>query len=128
MKKIICVLIAMFLLLGQITIAIGASDIMPRWDNTYMVSCEVTFSGTNGTVYSRIRGVADATKIRGTLVLYENNDDIITWNIDVDGSFWSVLETFEGVSGKTYKLELEAEVYKDGVWEDIEKSHSSTCP
>ena len=127
MKKVVYMLIAAILVMTQIVVVTGASDVKPLWDNITLISCEVTFKGTEGIVYSRIDGDAGVTKITGTLTLYEGRREINSWDIEENDDYWSVLYAFEGVKGKTYRLELEAEVYKNGVWEPVEISDSTKC-
>ena len=127
MKKVVHMLLVMMLVITQLAAVVGASGIMPLWENTLDVACEVTFDGTEGVVYSRINGYNDVTAITGTLVLYEGYREIMSWDIDEDDSYWSVLYAFDAVKGKTYRLELEAEVYMDGLWESVEISDSTKC-
>lgn len=127
MKKVVHMLVAVMLVIMQINTVVGAADIMPLWENITMISCEVTFDGTDGIVYSRIDGYDDVTAITGTLVLYEGYKEIMSWDIDEDDDYWSVLYAFDAVKGKTYKLELEAEVYMNGLWEPVEISDSTKC-
>jgi len=127
MKKVVHMLVAVMLVITQLAIVSGAADIMPLWENITLISCEVTFDGTDGVVYSRIDGDAGVTKITGTLTLYEGSREIMSWDIDEDDDYWSVMYAFDGVKGKTYRLELEAEVYKDGLWEPVEISDSTKC-
>ncbi len=127
MKKNVHIIIAIALVILQLTIITGADDIMPLWDNIKLVSCEVTFDGTDGSVYSRIKGYTDATEIKGTLILYEGDEEIKRWDIAEEDYYWSVLYSFEGKTGTTYSLELDAEVYKDGLWEPVTASDSTKC-
>lgn len=127
MKKVVHTLLAVMLVITQLATVVGATDIMPLWENTIDVACEVTFDETEGIVYSRINGYDDVTAITGTLILYEGYREIMSWDIDEDDNYWSVLYAFDAVKGKTYRLELEAEVYKNGLWEPIEISDSTKC-
>lgn len=127
MKKVVHMLVAVMLVMVQLAAVAGAADVMPLWDNITLISCEVTFDGTDGVVYCRINGDAGVTEITGTLILYEGNSEIMKWDIEEDDDYWSVLYAFDGEKGKTYKLELEAEVYKDGLWEPVEASDSTKC-
>lgn len=127
MKKVVHTLLAVMLVITQLATVVGAAGIMPLWENTIDVACEVTFDETEGTVMSYIHGYDDVTEITGTLVLYEGYREIVSWDIDEEDSYWSVLYAFDAVEGKTYRLELEAEVYMDGLWESIEISESAKC-
>jgi hypothetical protein len=115
------------LVITQLATVVGAAGIMPLWENTIDVACEVTFDETEGTVMSYIHGYDDVTAITGTLVLYEGYREIMSWDIDEEDGYWSVLYAFDAVKGKTYRLELEAEVYMDGLWESVEISESAKC-
>ncbi len=127
MKKAVHSILAVVLVVMQLAIITGAADIMPLWENITVVSCEITFDGTDGVAYSRIQGHNGVTEMTGTLILYEGDEEIKRWDIAEEDYYWSVLYSFEGKTGTTYSLELDAEVYKDGLWEPVTASDSTKC-
>ncbi len=127
MKKFVHILVAVMLVIIQLTTITGAAEIKPLWENITLISCEVTFDGTDGVAYCRINGDDGVTKITGTLTLYEGSSEIMSWDIEEKDDYRSVLYAFDGEKGKTYRLELEAEVYKDGLWGPVEISDSTKC-
>ena len=49
------------------------------------------------------------------------------WNYDVDQMYLTIRESFTGVPGREYKIEINATVTKKGVGEDISKTVTGTC-
>ena len=67
------------------------------------------------------------TSIEGTLTLYEDGDEIDSWDIDVNTSYVNIVETFTGTRGSTYELVLDVEVMADGLAETLERSVTKKC-
>lgn len=120
----------MILVINCVCISVSAAivkPIMPLWDNTDMVYCNITFNGTNGRVICDIEAVSGTTSIEGTLTLYEDGDEIDSWDIDVNTSYVNIVETFTGTRGSTYELVLDVEVMANGVAEALEHSVDKKC-
>ncbi len=128
-KKIVTVICAICLMFLQ-TIPVFAAiknPIMPMWDNARRITCDVSFIGTSGTVECKVIGMSGTTSISGTATLYEGDTEIDSWNVTGKSSS-SLYETFTGKSGKTYRLELDIDVTRNGVVEPITLDDTATCP
>lgn len=101
--------------------------IEPLWDNVNRVACEISFHGTDGTVVCDITAVSSATSITGTLTLYESGIEIDFWEIDSDLPFVSIIESFTGIKGRTYTLELDVVVTARGSSETITRTVYERC-
>ena len=113
-------------LCGSVSAAV-IEPVRPLWDNVNAVYCNITFSGTNGRVICDIAAISGTTSIEGTLTLYEDGDEIDSWDIDVNTSYVNIVETFTGTRGSTYRLVLEAEVLANGYTEPLNYSVSKKC-
>lgn len=130
MKKIIKTMVLAILMVGCLSsnaFAAVIAPIEPLWDNVEYVDCRVTFDGTEGTVFCDITPSSSAASITGTLTLYESGREIDSWDIDNDLPFVSIIESFTGIKGRTYTLELEAVVTVRGVSETITRTVSKKC-
>ena len=130
MKKIIKTMVFAILMVGCLSsnaFAAVIAPIEPLWDNVEYVDCRVTFDGTEGTVFCDITPSSSAASITGTLTLYESGREIDSWDIDNDLPFVSIIESFTGIKGRTYTLELEAVVTVRGVSETITRTVSKKC-
>lgn len=113
-------------LCGSVSAAV-IEPVSPLWDNVNAVYCNITFNGTNGRVFCDIAAVSGTTSIEGTLTLYEDGDEIDSWDIDVNTSYVNIVETFTGTRGSTYELVLDVEVIADGLAETLERSVNKKC-
>lgn len=108
--------------------------ILPRWTNTSVVSASLNFVGTTGNVDVSITGKTGVTNITAEIKLYYKTaagtwDEYPQgWTYNVDQQVLVVNETFTGLRGCEYKIELEATVTKDGYGEVITKTATDTCP
>lgn len=130
MKKIMKTIVLAILMvscLASSVLAVSIVPIEPLWDNVNRVSCEISFDGTEGTVYCDITAISSATSITGTLTLYESGREINSWDIDSDLPFVTINESFTGTKGRTYTLELEAAVTARGSSETITRTVSEKC-
>lgn len=130
MKKVLQTMLLAILMVGCLTSSVFAAVIVPiapLWDNVNYVDCQITFEGTEGTVYCDITAVSSATSITGTLTLYESGREIDSWDLDNDLPFVSIIESFTGIKGRTYTLELEAVVTVRGLSETITRTDSERC-
>ncbi|MBE6561828.1 MAG: hypothetical protein E7662_11965 [Ruminococcaceae bacterium] len=66
--------------------------------------------------------------MQGTLKLYWGILKIKEWTINESDNTWNVLETFDAVSGRNYKLKLSAKVYTSDAVDDISDEYSAECP
>ena len=55
------------------------------------------------------------------------NREIDSWDIDSDLPFVTIIESFTGIKGRTYTLELEAVVTVRGLSETITRNDSARC-
>ncbi len=123
---IICAVCLLFIHSIPVLAAIKNS-VIPMWDNVRRIVCDVSFSGTSGTVECTVTGMSGTTSISGTATLYEGDTEIDSWNVTGTRSAF-LAETFTGKSGKTYRLELEIDVTRNGVVEPISVDDTATCP
>ena len=130
MKKIKVFAFMMIIIISSfVSVNVAAADeITPLWSNISSVTCKVTFNGTTGTVCCDITGQPGASAVRGTLVLYKGSTELKSWDLASNTGSKTILYGFTGISGITYKIELNAEVYKDGYWESISREDSTMCP
>lgn len=130
MRKNILRLASMILVICCLCVSVSAAvgePVTPLWDNTDMVYCNISFSGTRGTVLCDISAINGTTSIEGTLTLYEDNVEIESWEIDVSTSYVTVIESFTGIKGSTYRLVLDVEVVANGITEPLDYSVSKRC-
>lgn len=126
-KIMLCVIFAVCMTAVH-TAAIVTDPITPLWDNVNSASCNITFSGTTGTVSCSVRGKSGTTKIEGSLILYKNGTKIDEWEISTTNASVSILDSFTGKSGSKYTLELDVDVTRNGTEENVTASSSKTCP
>lgn len=130
MRKIGLYVVSMILVVSCLFLNVAAVAVeyrTPLWDNTDIVYCNISFSGTSGTVLCDISAVSGATSIEGTLTLYRDDVEIDSWEIDVSTSYVTVVKSFTGVKGSTYKLVLDADVTVNGYAEPLDYSVSKKC-
>lgn len=113
--------------IGTSAFAANVDPIVPMWDNVNRISCSISFNGTSGRVICDITAVPGTDSIEGTLTLYEDNVEIEVWNIDVTQSYVTILDRFSGISGSTYKLVLDVDVYYNGTSEPIYVTSTEVC-
>lgn len=129
MKKILSLTLTVIILLC-ICLPASAAVITPAepyWDNIDTIRLSLSFDGTAGTIYCKIQGTSETTNISGTLKLYEDGEEIDSWDVTTTSSIKIVSDTFTGKKGSTYTLELDADAKANGVWESIDKSTSAKC-
>ena len=130
MRKNILRLVSMIFVICCLFVSVSAAvvePVTPLWDNTDMLYCNISFSGIRGTVMCDISAISGTTSIEGTLTLYEDNVEIESWEIDVNTSYVTVIESFTGIKGSTYRLVLDAEVVANGITEPLDYSVSKRC-
>ena len=107
MKKVMKTIVLAILMvscLASSVLAVSIVPIEPLWDNVNRIACEISFDGTEGTVYCDITAISSATSITGTLTLYESGREINSWDIDSDLPFVTINESFTGTKGRTYTM------------------------
>jgi len=124
--KFICLISALCCLANTIFAAV-VEPVLPQWENAAQVTCAVSFNENTGKVRTYIYGNPGTTSISGTLKLYSGNTEIESWNISGSRTA-SVMDTFTGISGNTYKLVLDVDITTNGVVENIDMEDSARCP
>jgi hypothetical protein len=127
MKRIVAILLCLTMCMSLV-LPVFAQGVSPYWIGVTSESCYLTFVGTTGLVDTYIEGNSSVTAITGTLKLYWGIIKLDEWTINVQDNEWSVWETFEGKSGRNYKLKLNAKVCSGGVWETITDECTAECP
>lgn len=135
-KRIISFVLAScmaFLMMSFTAYAALPETIEPLWDNADSVTAKLLFNGSTGNVSATIRGQKGVTNISVSVRLFykstsntwiEINKD---WDYDVDKSSLSIYETFTGISGCEYKVEVSGTVTKNGYAESISQTVTATC-
>lgn len=122
--------------MGLTTMAYAAQPepILPLWTNALSFDAVLSFSSNTGIVTVSILGRPGVTNIITEIRLYYRNTTGAwteidkDWNYNVNQMMFSVEESFAGVRGREYKIEVDAYLTKNGVTESISKSHIVTCP
>lgn len=104
------------------------------WDNTRGVTATLSFNGNTGNVAVTIIGKSGVTNITADIKLYYKNSSGSwveidkDWSYDVDQMTLTATESFAGVEGQEYKIEVSGSVTMDGYAEPISKTATATCP
>lgn len=137
MKKIISILLTCVVILSVMPMAIyGAvpEQIVPMWDNAYSFTADLDFTGTNGDVYVTVLGQSGVTNISAEIKLYYKNtsgawvEEPKDWDYSVNQMILNVNESFTGVAGREYKIEVEVNVKKNGITETLTETKTAVCP
>ena len=138
MKKRILMMLMGCLLLSCMYHPISAADSgsygLYRWTNIAYIDGTITFNGTSGNYSMAIIGAGGVSKITASTTLYYKNSSgnwveiPKDWTYSVNSDLLIINEDFTGVSGREYKVELEATVYKDGYGEPVSKTTTKSCP
>ena len=133
-NKIALVLLSLIMVMSCI-IPVGADNSkydVYRWDNASSIVGSISFDGSTGNFSMTIRGVSGVDRITATAKLYYKNAsnkwiEVSTdWSYDVESKRLYIDENFTAVKGRTYKVELDAVVYKDGYGESVSKTTTKT--
>lgn len=133
-NKIALVLLSLIMVMSCI-IPVGADNSeydVYRWDNVSNIVGSISFDGSTGNYSMTIRGASGVDRITATATLYYKNAsnkwiEVSTdWSYDVESKRLYIDEDFTAVKGRTYKVELDAVVYKDGYGESVSKTTTKT--
>ncbi|MCI8388372.1 MAG: hypothetical protein HFE63_07925 [Clostridiales bacterium] len=133
MKKRILILLMGVMLLTSIVLPISATTESLLWDNIQYVTGGIAFEGKNGNYSACITGHSDVDRITATATLYYKNTSgnwieiPMDWSYDVSDDMLVIDENFTGVSGREYKVELNATVYMNGYGEPVSKTSTKVC-
>lgn len=136
-KRIITIFLLCCVLFALIPATAQAAQIEKtqlRWNNTSYITAGIKFNGTSGFVSVFICGKSGVTNITADVKLYYKNTSgswveiEMNWDYDVDQDCLTIGESFTGVAGREYKIEVSGTVTKDGYAEPISKTATSTCP
>lgn len=136
-KRIISWLMICCIMLSIIPLAVQAArpdPILPQWTNTITASASLSFNGTTGNVTVSVVGLNGVTNITADIRLYYKDtrgswiEIEKDWHYDVDQMTLTAPESFTGVSGREYKIEVDITVTKGGYAEPIFKTATATCP
>lgn len=106
--------------------------ITPRWQNTDSVKAVLSFTGTKANVYTRVLGKLGTTKITATVTLQRVNTGglttIKTWSgLETLGEELVYEDSYYVTRGYTYRLTINAKVYKDGSYESVSVYDETYC-
>lgn len=136
-KRLIPVMLVccmLFSLLPLTTFAAQPEILYPMWDNTRGVTATLSFNGNTGNVAVTIIGKSGVDNITADIKLYYKNTSgswveiYNNWSYDVDQMTLTATESFTGVEGREYKIEVSGSVTKDGYAEPVSKTATATCP
>lgn len=108
--------------------------VSPLWTNTNSVYAAINFNGATGNVTVSITGKNGVSNITADVKLYYKNtagtwtEIVKGWSYDVNQMYLIVSESFTGVPGREYKIEVSATVTKNGYGESISKTATEVCP
>ena len=131
---IILVGVMMTLCMGVWLYASDGGFELYRWDNVSSIMGGISFDRTSGNYSVVVSGASGVSKITATATLYYKNSSYewvetsTKWTYNVDSRRLLIDEDFTGVSGREYKVELEATVYKNGYGEEVTHTSTKTCP
>lgn len=135
-KKVLAVVMICCMMFSCVPIGVHAAQvepIVPMWDNTSVFTANMTFQDTVGEFTVLVYGKSGVTNISVDVRLFYKNSlglwtEIDTdWTYDVNQSYFSVTETFAGVAGREYKIEVSGVVTMNGVRESISKTATAIC-
>ncbi len=131
----VCLLCCMLLSVWALPVfAAQKEPILPQWTNTSVVTGTLDFQGTTGYVTVSVSGKSGVSNISAEIKLYYKNANGTWveypqgWSYSVDQQVWAVEETFTGLRGCEYMIELTAYVTKNGYTEIVTKTATDTCP
>lgn len=136
-KRLIPVMLVccmLFSILPLTTFAAQPEILYPMWDNTRGVTATLSFNGNTGNVAVTIIGKSGVDNITANIKLYYKNTSgswvqiYNNWSYDVDQMTLTATESFTGVEGREYKIEVSGSVTKDGYAEPVSKTATATCP
>ena len=133
-KSVISIIMICCILFMSASVTLQAAQVQPRWDNISYITAEIGFSRTNGTVSFIIVGDPGVSNITADIRLYYKNTSgswveiAKDWDYDVDQDILAISESFTGVAGREYKIEVSGTVTKNGHAESISKTATATCP
>lgn len=120
LTKISVLILALVLFTGTFSAA-AATGIQPRYTQVGRAEGRILYSEQKFTV--KITGVSSVTQITGTAVLYEEgfwgDTKIATLVISASGTVYNGEQVCTIQQGKSYRLEITASGYRNGVWEPI---------
>lgn len=127
MKKALSILMALTFIL-VLMVPVSAAEgltISPRWSNTVIVAPDI--SAGSGVYTVDIVGASGVDKISCTMVLYEKGwfgsySEVSRYSSTVNEVGYTFTKPYNFTSGKTYKLDVSATVYRYGTAETINVS------
>lgn len=136
-KRIVLILVACIMVISALpltTFAAVADPITPMFDNTNTFNANLSFNGSTGNVTMTIMGKSGVSNITAEIKLYYKNStgswiEIDKgWDYNVNQMYLTVIESFSGVAGREYKIEVSATLTKNGVAENISTTSTARCP
>lgn len=116
---------------GQRTIS--DNIITPCWTNTESIHLDLGFSGTRADCSAMVIGKTGTSRITATVKLQRKNTNgtytnVKTWaGLSANGSTLTFNDSYNVTCGYTYRLMINATVYKGGSGENVSKSVEKYC-
>lgn len=133
LKIFVCLLAALMLFSVNVFAAeVEQSTVSPRWVSIFNIDLTLTFHGDIGCVTGSASKMSTASKIEGTLYMYEKVNG--QW-VCIDQAYKSktigslgISFEFDVESGVEYKAEFVVTAYTNGVPETETVENIKTCP
>lgn len=138
LKKVLRVFLIAAFFLGVMTRTVSAAepalnlepgDIQPYWTNVSSITCTLTFYATEAECVAKVKCNSGTTQINSTLILERKVGSswqyVTSWDKDVSGQSVSYGELYDCISGSDYRIIVEADVYRNGVWENVSKTSAT---
>jgi len=113
---------------------IKANDvIVPYWTNTESIKLDLNFSGKRADCSALVIGKMGTSKITATVKLQRKNSNgtyttVKTWsNLQTNGTVFSFSQSYNVTRSYTYRLVINATVYKDGSSENVSQQVEKHC-
>ena len=114
----------MLLLALTMTVSAFASDVQPYYDSETTIAGKVNVSSKTFTV--TVQGPSSVTKVKMEATLYQKKligrEEISTMSASSNSASCSTSQSAALEKGKTYVIEVTAQVYSGGAWDTIEET------
>ena len=130
--KVVALVLALIIGFSANLFTIEANAITPRWTSIYSIDLVMSFDGSEGNVTGTSSKQSTATRIEGTVFLYELAEDdwiyIGEWYNSRSRGTLAVSGDFTCESGVTYKAVFVVTAYTGSIPETETVEYIDTCP
>ncbi|MCB6899585.1 hypothetical protein LI036_05550 [bacterium 210917-DFI.7.65] len=122
-SKLLAIAMAIAMALTM-TVSAFASDVQPYYDSETTIAGKVNVSSKTFTV--TVQGPSSVTKVKMEATLYQKKligrEEISTMSASSNSARCSKSQSAAIEKGKTYVIEVTAQVYSGGAWDTIEET------